>query len=65
MHYRKHILQRTSSQVSMHGALEVLFSLTNPNMITKACHFLPNQNDQVSDSGLSLPEVKRSKQCWK
>lgn len=49
----------------MHGALEVLFSLTDPNTITKACHFLPNQNDEVSDSGHSLPMVRRSKQYWK
>lgn len=44
----------------MHGALEVLFSLKNLNIITKAFHFLPDQNDEVSDTGLCWPVVKRS-----
>lgn len=56
----KRLLQRTNSQVSMHGALQVLFSLTNPNVVTKAFHFLPNQNDKVSDTGLCWPVVKGS-----
>jgi len=56
----KRLLQRTNSQVSMHSALQVLCSLTNPNRVTKAFHFLRNQNDEVSDTGLCWPVVKRS-----
>lgn len=58
----KQILQRTSSQVSMHGALQVLFSLTNPNVLTKAFHFPPSQNDEEPDTGLHWPVLERSYQ---
>lgn len=46
----------------MHGALQVLFSLTNSNMVTKAFHFPPSQNDEVSDTGLYWPVLKRNYQ---
>lgn len=58
----KQPLQRTSSQVSMHGALQVLFSLTNPIVVTKASQFPPSQNEEVSDTGLYWPVLKRSYQ---
>lgn len=56
----KQLLQGASSQVSMHDALQVLFSLTNPNVITRAFHFPPSQNDEVSDTGLYWPVLERS-----
>lgn len=55
----KQLLPRTSSQVSMHGALQVLLSLTNPNMVTQAFHFPPSQNEEMSDTGLYWPVLKK------